>query len=105
MFLSGDEKNGTLTTSDVPSLNAANVRKGANINLLSCRGGHGEDSIAQAFADHFSSNVSGFDGGTGFGFRIPFTDTAIAPWFPRGKVEVRAPGQTAPVKEGSTVPW
>ena len=108
LFLS-EGQNGVITSKDVPNLNTANVQKGANINLLSCYSSNGDKSIAQAFADHFTSNTAGFQGGASFGFSFPPQSEnpiiTVMPWFPRGNVGVMAPGQTAPIRQGSTVPW
>jgi RHS repeat-associated protein len=65
---------------DVAKLDSRNVTKNAYIELDGCHSGDGGDgSIAQAFADHFHTDVVAYAGGSSFGIPIPLTSYRISP--------------------------
>jgi RHS repeat-associated protein len=110
LFLSED---GEVSTSDVAQLDISNILPGAQINLEGCNTANGgKNSMAQAFANRFNTNASGFDGGLSFGFPIRFGSTksnitlgVAMPWFPRGSVTTAHPGQTSGYTSTSTIPF
>ena len=94
LFLSDQE----LNKNDVSSLDAGNIEEDAEISLLGCDTAAGEDSIAQAFANHFNRDVIGIVGGLSLGVPVRFGASednvhlfTAFPGFPRGTQKVVSP--------------
>jgi hypothetical protein len=93
-----------LHNNDIANLDKSNFLPRASINLESCNSSTGaENSIAQAFANHFGANTAGITGGLSFGFPT-YMGITLLPAHPRGMVDVRHPGQIGGANPIATSP-
>ena len=88
---------------DVCKLDKSNTSQLQSINLWSCdTAAGGQDSMAQAFANHFGAPTVGATAGTSWGFNIGIA--VLFEWVPRGTFDTRQPNQVSPGRPISTVP-